>query len=334
MKKNIFKKYPLLLIKEDMDGIDLKKIRGEFVTKSKDKTKERKTTIIQELRKYVNESTSIKDTSKKTYISRFNTFEDAKYFPPKNTEELFELIKELNPNDNLNTEQNITGQLLIFEKFGTSFKLGKDMLESLVLHHDIISDMKKEKPNEKRESDVSWEQLKDLKPLVRKLKRDERLLYGLYINPGLGFVPRNDFANMKIIDTLEDMEEDKNLNYYVKDIKSVILKEYKTSKRYGRVVTEVPSELIPLIETNQEYVFENGELESISENTLQHKISRFMSKLLGKKFSINNIRRSYATYMENLPITEKAEIARKMGHSLNTNKKKYNYNDDDDIQII
>ena len=147
-----------------MDELDLKKIRGEFVTKSKGKVKEKKTTIIQELKDYVNKSETIKDTSKKTYLSRIKTFEDAKFFPPKDTEELFELIKELNPNDNLNSEQNITGQLLIFNRFDTSFKLPKDMLDSLVLHHDIISDIKKETPNEKRESDVAWEELKELKP--------------------------------------------------------------------------------------------------------------------------------------------------------------------------
>ena len=41
------------------------------------------------------------------------------------------------------------------------------------------------------------------------------MIYHLYINPGIGFVPRNDFSNMKIVEDMKDTENE-DFNYYVK----------------------------------------------------------------------------------------------------------------------
>ena len=52
----------------------------------------------------------------------------------------------------------------------------------------------------------------------------------LYVNPGIGFIPRNDFSDMEIVETKEDADNDKQ-NYYIKDTNKFILNEYKTSKK-------------------------------------------------------------------------------------------------------
>ena len=289
-----------------------------------------KSKILDNLETKIKDNKDIKESSKISYLSRIHTLTNAENFPFKSQEQLLDLIEELNPNDNLNTELNIIAHFFIFMEMYDKFKklFSEEMIKDLNVQQDILSSAKKEKVNEKRENDIKWEELQSYKDKADDLKRDERLLYYLYINPGIGFVPRNDFTNMKIVDEVEDAD-DKDTNYYVKDKKQFIINEYKTSKKYGKIIVDAPEQAIPLIEKNNNFVFENSEGEAISENTLQHKISRFMEKLTGKKVTINIIRRSFATHIADLPDKERVKLAHKMGHSGHTNKKMYKYDDNE-----
>ena len=287
-----------------------------------------KSSILANLETKIKDSKAIKETSKVAYISRIHTLEKAKNFPFKTQEQLLDLIEELNPNDNLNSELNIINQFFIFMDLYDKFKnmFSEEMIKDLKVEQDILSSAKKEKENEKRDNDISWKELQDLKNKIDDLKRDERLLYMLYINPGIGFVPRNDFSDMEIVETKEDADDDKQ-NYYIKDTNKFILNEYKTSKKYGRLEFDAPKETIPLIEKNTDYVFEDGNGGAMKENTIQHKITRMFEKLTDKKITINTIRRSFANHIADMPEKERVKIAHKMGHSGHTNKKMYKYED-------
>ena len=289
-----------------------------------------KSSILANLETKIKDSKEIKETSKVAYLSRINTLNKAKNFPFKKEdgEQLFNLIEELNPNDNLNTELNIINHFFIFMELYDKFKdlFSDEMIKDLKVEQDILSSAKKEQVNEKRENDISFEELKKLKNKIDDLKRDERLLYMLYVNPGIGFIPRNDFSDMKIVETKEDADDDKQ-NYYIKDTNKFILNEYKTSKKYGRIEEDAPKEAVPLIEKNKDYIFEDANGDAMRENTIQHKITRMFEKLTNKKITINTIRRSFANYIADMPEKERTKIAHKMGHSGHTNKKMYKYED-------
>ena len=152
-----------------------------------------KSSILGNLETKIKDSKTIKETSKVAYLSRINTLNKAKNFPFKTQEQLLDLIEELNPNDNLNSELNIINHFFIFMELYDKFKdlFSEEMIKDLKVEQDMLSSAKKEKENEKRENDISFEELKKLKNKIDDLKRDERLLYMLYVNPGIGFIPRN-----------------------------------------------------------------------------------------------------------------------------------------------
>ena len=287
-----------------------------------------KNSILGNLETKIKDSKDIKESSKVAYLSRIHTLEKAENFPFKTQEQLLDLIEELNPNDNLNSELNIINQFFIFMDLYDKFKkmFSEEMIKDLKVQQDMLSSAKKEKVNEKRENDISFEELKKLKNKIDDLKRDERLLYMLYVNPGIGFIPRNDFSDMEIVETKEDANNDKQ-NYYIKDTNKFILNEYKTSKKYGRIEFDAPKEAIPLIEKNTDFVFEDANGDAMKENTIQHKITRMFEKLTNKKITINTIRRAFANFIADKPEKERTEIAHKMGHCGHTNKKMYKYED-------
>ena len=287
-----------------------------------------KSSILGNLETKIKDSKEIKETSKVAYLSRINTLNKAENFPFKSQEQLLDLIEELNPNENLNSELNIINQFFIFMDLYDKFKdlFSDEMIKDLKVEQDMLSSAKKEKVNEKRDNDISFEELKKLKNKIDDLKRDERLLYMLYINPGLGAIPRNDFSDMKIVETKEDADDDKQ-NYYIKDTNKFILNEYKTSKKYGKIEFDAPKEAVPLIEKNKDYIFEDANGDAMRENTIQHKITRMFEKLTNKKITINTIRRSFANHIADMPEKERTKIAHKMGHSGHTNKKMYKYED-------
>jgi hypothetical protein len=312
----------------DLSTQTTKNIRLKFRNKYLINNIKMKSKILDNLETKIKDNKEIKETSKTSYLSRVKTLRNAEHFPFKSQEELLDLIEELNPNDNLNSELNIIAHFFIFMEMYDKFKnlFTEEMIKDLNVQQDILSSAKKEKVNEKRDNDMSFEKLRSFKSKANDLKRDEKLLYLLYVNPGIGFVPRNDFTNMEIVDSIDDAT-DKDTNYYTKDKNQFILNEYKTSKKYGKIIVDVPEEAIPLVEKNKNYVFENSEGESMSENTLQHKISRFMHKLTGEKITINTIRRAFANHIADLPDAERVKLAHKMGHSGHTNKKMYSYDD-------
>ncbi len=237
--------------------------------------------------------------------------------------DIISVIEKLNPNNNLNSEVGIVSNILAIANLSKTFKgmVDDDLQDLRELYDKLASAQKNKDPVETRDNDVTWEYLLSLKDNLEKpnIKGDDRLIYHLYIDPGIGHIPRNDFAQMKIVDDLEDTK-DESLNYYVKDKKTMIFNEYKTAKRYGQIKIKVSSELANYIPKDQEYLFEQGG-EPMKDNSIGKKINRAFTRLSGgKHITLVSLRRAFATHIQDLPEDKHREIALKMGHSTMTNK--------------
>ncbi len=268
-----------------------------------------------------------KDT-KKVYKSRVNSLFRLKHFP----DDIIDAVEELNPNNNLNSETNIVGNILAIANISKIFKkLVEDDLQDLRLLYDkLITVQKTKDPVETRDNDVTWDYLLSLKNNLEKpnIKGDDRLLYHLYIDPGIGFIPRNDFAQMKLVDTMKEAEKDEELNYYVRDNKTFLFNEYKTSKRYGQIKVKASAELDKHIPKDQDYMFQQGG-EPMRDNSIAKKIARAFKRLSGgRHITLVTLRRAFATHIKDLPDDERRELALKMGHSSRTNTN-YSHNKDE-----
>ena len=278
------------------------------------------------------DSSDLSNATKKTYTSRINTLWNI----PDWNKDPIATIEKMNPSDNLNTEVNCTSQILALRKVSKRFKKiidDEDMMDLRELYDKLVSAQKLVDRSEERENDVTWKYLLSLKDNLenRNITGDDRLLYHLYVSPGTGFIPRLDYADMKIVDTMEDTEDDESVNYYVKDAKKFIFNQYKTKERYGTQKIKISNELDKLLPKNQDWMFEQGG-RPLTDNALGKKLSRAFKRLSdGKKISVVTLRRAYASYIKDLPDDERRKIALKMGHSSNTNSQYAHSKEEDEL---
>jgi len=262
------------------------------------------------------------EKSKQTYKGKIKKFMDAKGFP-----DIFEVLEECNPNNNDNTEINNYNAILRVATLSQTFHdmIGKDQLDALREAHDYITsktkDEKHDNPVKTKDTDVSWDYLVSLKDNLEKpnVKGDDRLLYYLYVSPGIGFVPRNDFVDMKLVDKMKDTENTA-FNYYCRENKMIIFNQYKTSQRYGQIKQVISDDLAKHIPTNQTFMFEKSKGVALNENAMAKKIAMSFKRLSdGKNITLVVIRRAFATSIKDLPEGERRTIAHKMGHTASTN---------------
>jgi len=256
--------------------------------------------------------------TKRNYKSRINTLFDNPNFPF----DIVQVVEDGNPKNNFGSEITSIGQILALANISKTFRrLIEDDLDTLREQYDKLMTVEKTRNKvEKRETDVDWDYLLSLEKNLEghNIKGDDRLIYHLYIKPGIGFIPRNDFSNMKIVDDMKDTENE-DFNYYVKSNQTMLFNEFKTSKRYGLIKVAVSDELDGYIPKNQEWMFDNNG-EPMTDNSVSKKIARSMKRISGgKSISIVIIRRSFATHIRNLPDDERRKISLKMGHSSTTN---------------
>ena len=266
----------------------------------------------------------------KMYETRLRSFMVSGYFPfNKDVKLLFNYFKENAPsvkddsfNPNINTMRTICNNFLKFASISPLFRedLGEDILKSL----HVLSEATKAQANinrsKEKDNDISWDFLLGLEKDFpqKKIPNEDLLIYKLYVSPGIDLMPRNDFANMRIVDTIDDTE-DKSCNYFVKDIKKMIFNEFKNSKFHNSFIRDVPDDIISYINQSQKYIFEyRGE--RLNENSLCKRINRVFTKLSdGKNISINTLRRAYANKVEKSDnIAEIVKDAQNSMHSIET----------------
>ena len=266
----------------------------------------------------------------KMYDKRLQSLGESPYFPfKKDIKSLFSYFKDNAPSakddifePNINTMRTICNNFLKFASISPLFRedLGEDILKSL----HVLSEATKAQANinrsKEKDNDVSWDFLLGLEKDFpeKKITNEDLLIYKLYVKPGIDLMPRNDFANMRIVDTIDDTE-DKSCNYFVKDIKKMIFNEFKNSKFHNSFIRDVSDEIVDMINPAQKYIFEyRGQ--RVSENSLCKRINRVFTKLSdGKNISINTLRRAYANKVEKSDnVIEIVKDAQNSMHSIET----------------
>jgi len=276
------------------------------------------------------DKTDLSTATKRVYKSRINTIFNIDEFP----NDLIGVLEKINPNNNTNSEVNIIGNILAIANISKTFKkiVEDDLDVCREMYDKLMTKQRQKNPIETRDNDITWGYLLSLNDNLenKNITGDDRLIYHLYINPGIGFIPRNDFAQMKIVDNLEDAEKDEELNYYVRDKKLMLFNEYKTSKRYGQIKVKVSAELDKYIPKKQDWIFEQGD-KPMLDNSIGKKITRAFKRLSGgKHITLVSLRRAFATHIKDLPDDERRKLALKMGHSSTTNTS-YSHNKEDEI---
>ena len=159
---------------------------------------------------------------------------------------------------------------------------------------------------------------------MKKLHRlEDKMIYGLYT-----LLPprRLEYSNV-IIATKSQKLNDKN-NYLIKDKKKPIkfvFNDYKTSKTFKTQTIDIPESLSEVISN---YILftkkKTGEfLLDYTTNTFSKKLVKVFSEVYGNRITLNYIRKSYATYIHglNLSNNQLKEIAYMMSHNLEQSMK-------------
>ena len=266
------------------------------------------------------QDSDLSKATKRTYTSRVNSLWKIKDWQ----KDPLQTVEEMNPSSNLNSELNATAQILAIAKVSKTFKKmvdEDDMMDLRELYDKLKTAQKSIDRSAERPTDVTWSYLKSLESQLenKNITSDDRLLYALYIDPGIGFTPRLDFADMKFVDSMSDAEDDDKINYYVKDKKTMIFNQYKTKERYGSQKVKISAELDRMLPKHREWMFESGD-EPLSDNALGKKVIRGFKRLSGgKHISVVTIRRAFASHIASLPEDERRKLSLRMGHSSLTN---------------
>jgi hypothetical protein len=261
-------------------------------------------------------------TTANVYENRLAHLMSSPFWPFDKSEKLLKLyIESCCPTLRINTLKNVCNNLLKFASVSQGFKqdMGDDnwnILNKLSNNAKAQSKINRSKP---RVNDVSWDFLLDLGKNLPDRKSDEILIYKLYVAPGINLMPRNDFSNMKIVDTMDDTK-DTSFNYFVKDAKIMIFNEFKNSKWHNNFIRDVPDDIISNINQAQKFLFEyRGE--RLVENSLSKKINATFKKLTDNKnnITINTIRRAYANQQpKGDSISEIIDLAENSMHTAET----------------
>jgi len=152
---------------------------------------------------------------------------------------------------------------------------------------------------------------------------NDKLIYALYT-----FIPprRLEYANLYIINKSKKINnKDNYLVIYRNNPVKVIFQNYKTNRTFGKQEYDIPDELGKII---KKYIYKNklksgDKLLPYNEKYLSEVIGKIFYKVYNNKINLNWIRKSYATYINDMKISnnQKELLAEQMGHSLNQSMK-------------
>ena len=247
-------------------------------------------------------------------------------YKPEVTEYIEEKYK------NLNTKRTYYSHIVAYLRERDTSAEGKEAIDYYRgLMYNYIDEVKHEiDKNEKNEDDNSkmfnWNDLVVLKK-NRPLNPLDNAVYALYTQ-----LPprRNEYSSMKIINykSPKQISDLKEGNWLVmtregKNIKDIVLNDYKTFKTYGRY--KPPSIPKPLKDALRKYI-ETHSLKAGDELFKGYDTSDSWTKLVqsvfkqvtGNSCGVSCLRKSYvSSKLKNKSVAERREKARQMGTSLN-----------------
>jgi hypothetical protein len=217
-----------------------------------------------------------------------------------------------------------------------------------------------EKTEKQKENWISWEDIKKVSEEQRKKMLDygvkktitpsefNHLLNSLVLSLYVFIQPRRnqDYLDMVIVKKWkEDMPTTKN--YLDLTGQKFIFNKYKTAKKYGKQVIEIPNTPeAPLMDTIQLYLkfhplfkVTKGKEEvpflvTVDGSALSaaNSITRILNKIFGKKVGSSMLRHAFLSAKYN--IAEMEEDAQAMGHSVNEQRKYMKKEDDPTLEIV
>lgn len=276
----------------------------------------------------------------RTYKSRLARVASSPLLPLPADRCVSDLLDTLNPTASVNTRSVYINFLLMCSKMSTEFADligGGRALDDLRVYCEQSRREREAYQRLARPHDVQWSDLVALAPKVEYFPIRERILYALYIYPGIGgdvqIVPRNDFVDCKVVKA-ESECEDTTINYCVlpSDPSShpfIRLNQYKSARFYGAIDLHLPDSTAHLIRRQgTPYVFSTRADPSLptTDSALQRQIQRLFGKLGIKcegrnRCGVTTLRRAYAKHTGvTMADDEEARMrcAHKCGHMLST----------------
>jgi len=200
----------------------------------------------------------------------------------------------------------------------------KVVIKHLAPYKDYINNEYYNKRNDYKPSDEVINKISfnknDVLELLTKfshLNNKTKLIFGLYTL--LPTKRPKDYRIIKIINTNPELDEniDTSFNYLYKNDDNIIQMYFYNMKVNKRdvIIIKLPEELYPFVDLKQNYLFQYCNT-IYSSNGLSKLITNTFNKIYKYPFNPTMIRKLYTTYIKNIDINEKKEIAKIMNQSL------------------
>ena len=268
----------------------------------------------------------ISDSSIKTYSSMLSSInkkldgeKDLEFFS-KEKDKIINYIKE--NITSFQTQKTLLSALYIL----TDLKDYKDLM--LEICKQVNESYKEQKLNNKqKEHRITFEAVKDkVNSLLSMLKTNptinmyEQFLIAAFSSGVYSPPRRSEFASVKI----KNFDKQKD-NYLEKN--KIVFNSYKTAKKYGSQIYEVPSPLIPIVKkylklNKTDYLFPKRNSDACMTNV---DYNRMLQKIFGKTISVDNLRSIYLSEKyKNIPsLVDMEKTAEAMGHQVVTALENY-----------
>lgn len=252
-----------------------------------------------------------------------------------NTNETMEELNKLSPS----AKTNMLSVILVLMDFYKGNPALYKKLYDFYLDKKLNSNKKydEERMNQKKSEKESakWVDLKELKKMpdywkrkYKRVKSETHALYwvlaSLYMTANYCPPRRNIFASVKYYET--EPKKD-NGNYFVRSPAKFVYQDYKTASKHGKVVVKIPknSRILKAVDEYRKY--------NQSNYLLQYKPTRkpFSSdqitktlyqvfKPVGEGIGSSMLRKIYVSckYEDQAELKQREALAKKMGHSVNT----------------
>jgi tetrahydromethanopterin S-methyltransferase subunit G len=198
------------------------------------------------------------------------------------------------------------------------------------IREPISNKYKSNEPTERQKNAyVSYDEVVEIRNRL-PIGSPERLLLMMYTE-----IPpvRSDYYKTKIVDKLPESESNDNLIVIDEKKSFIVLKKYKTSKKYGIIYIDLPNTLVKEIQKSlklnpREYLFVSSRTNAPYnvEGTFNTWANRTLKTIFGKKnFSMTMLRHIYISRrdlkLEEQSGLDQEKIAKLMGHSIEQQRK-------------
>lgn len=235
------------------------------------------------------------------------------------------------------TQRNIIISIVSILKLLDEKKLYDEYYKLMIERTKTINDKpKNEKSETQKKNWMSWDDIitvyDDLLKKLKKSKGDDRfenLLNFVVLSLYVLIPPRRnqDYLKMKITNKPEGVND----NFLDLKKKQFVFNVYKTSKKDGQVIINIPDNLFKVIKLYVKYhpkldllkkvedipflVYSNGD-----KLTLDNSITRILNKIFNKKIGASMLRHIYLSNKYSKIINEQEKDSKMMSHNLQTQK--------------